>query len=163
MYVPICCVYKTNVASSLQNPTTYNTRGWSCVCLQAPTIDKLVRSLILWKNQHHTYKFLMSVVYPKPVTGANRALSWPFSRTQVKKTGPIFQETPPVDLTDLPITWTEHATWRLRNANPANNSTMNNDTHAESTRQSSTNLDNSRTFSHARLLLTTQELSCLIG
>jgi hypothetical protein len=82
MYAPICCVYKTNVASSLQNPMTYNTRGSSHVCLQAPTIDKLVGSLILRKNQRHIVNFFMSVVYPEPVTGANRVLSRPFSRAQ---------------------------------------------------------------------------------
>jgi hypothetical protein len=47
---------------------------------------------------------------------------------------PIFHDAPP-DLIDLPITWAEHATWRLGNANPASNSTMNDEPHAESTRQ----------------------------
>jgi hypothetical protein len=47
---------------------------------------------------------------------------------------PIFHDAPP-DLIDLPITWAEHATWRLGNANSASNSTMNNEPHAESTRQ----------------------------
>jgi hypothetical protein len=80
MYTPICCIYKTNIASSLQNPMTCNTRGLSRVRLQVPTIDKLVGSLILRKNQWHTVNFFMSVVYPKPMTGANWALSRPFSR-----------------------------------------------------------------------------------
>jgi hypothetical protein len=47
---------------------------------------------------------------------------------------PIFHDAP-TDLIDLPITWAEHATWRLGNANPASNSTMNDEPHAESTRQ----------------------------
>jgi hypothetical protein len=51
MYAPLWYVYNKNVASRWQNPTMYNTLGLSCLCLQAPTIHKLVISLILGMNQ----------------------------------------------------------------------------------------------------------------
>jgi hypothetical protein len=47
---------------------------------------------------------------------------------------PIFHDAPS-DLIDLPISWAQHVTWRLGNANPASNSMMNNEPHAEWTRQ----------------------------
>jgi hypothetical protein len=51
-------IYNMDIASSWQNPTTYDTRGLSHLCLQASTNDKLVRSLILQNNQGHAVKTL---------------------------------------------------------------------------------------------------------
>jgi hypothetical protein len=56
MYAHVWCVYNVNNATSQQNPTTYNTRGSSCVRLQAVMIHRLVISLILEKNQRHIVK-----------------------------------------------------------------------------------------------------------
>jgi hypothetical protein len=69
--------------------------------------------------------------------------------------GPIFHDAPPdpMDLMNLPITWAEHATWRLGNANPASNSTMNDKPHTESTHQSSTTLDRFKDLRTHRITL----------
>jgi hypothetical protein len=50
--------FAASIKQMSQAPTAYNTRGSSRVCMQAPTIDKLVGSLILRKNQQHIVNFL---------------------------------------------------------------------------------------------------------
>jgi hypothetical protein len=71
-----------DVTSSRQNQTTYDKRGSSRVCLQALTIDKLVGPLIFTKEPATHIQNFKSPLYPKPVMGANRPVSQPFSRAQ---------------------------------------------------------------------------------